>query len=149
MRTQKDDALVKKALAVLEAEIDYGIGRLGSRETAGEFLALRNSNSTREAFTIIYLTQQLDTIAVEDVFLGTLGEAAVYPREILKRVLELGAASVILAHNHPGGSLKPSKMDLELTKELKLALGYIEVTVVDNIIVAGGRYVSIDSLGVL
>ena len=74
---------------------------------------------------------------------GTINEAPVYPRLIVENALRHQANSVILAHNHPGGSLKPSDADIKVTKNIKSALEAISIKVYDHIIVAGDQYVSL------
>jgi len=73
----------------------------------------------------------------------------VYPREVAKTALKLGANGVVLAHNHPSGSVRPSKEDMELTKTMQEALGVIDVTVRDHIIVAQGKYLSMAEEGLI
>ena len=72
-----------------------------------------------------------------------------YPRNIVEIALRHQAAKVILAHNHPGGSLKPSQADMGITKIIKNALGAISIDVVDHIIVAGDKYFSLAEKGLL
>ena len=67
----------------------------------------------------------------EELFRGTLTQTSVYPREVLKRALQLGAAAVVLAHNHPSGVAEPSRADEFLTQQLKSALAFIDVRVLD------------------
>jgi len=100
-----------------------------------------------EAFVVIFLDAQHRAIAVEEMFRGTLNQTSVYPREVVKRALAHGAGSVVLAHNHPSGSLEPSRADEVLTKSLKAALGLIDVRVLDHIIVGNGRFCSMAERG--
>ena len=76
---------------------------------------------------------------------GTLDETPVYPREIVSEALKHQATSVILAHNHPGGNTKPSRMDTEATRKISEGLGFLSIKVIDHIIVAGDRYYSFAS----
>lgn len=80
---------------------------------------------------------------------GTITEAPVYPRLVVEAVLRHKASSVILAHNHPGGSMQPSRADIEVTGRIGSALEPISVKVVDHIIVAGDRYFSFKENGLL
>jgi DNA repair protein RadC len=88
-------------------------------------------------------------IALEELFHGTLTQTSVYPREIAKRALELHAAAVVLAHNHPSGSVHPSRADEVLTQTLKSALALIDVRVFDHVIVAPGGALSMSDRGYL
>ena len=100
-------------------------------------MSLHLGDRRREVFAVIFLDAQIRLIALEILFEGTLSETSVYPREVVRRALELDAASVILAHNHPSGSPWPSRADEHLTQTLKAALGLIDVRTLDHLIVAG------------
>ncbi|KUJ75805.1 hypothetical protein AVO42_11030 [Thiomicrospira sp. XS5] len=113
-----------------------------------EFLKPRLASEEREHFEVMYLNQQHEFIEVKRLFSGTINEANVYPREIIKSALELNAAAMILAHNHPGGSVKPSDADIHLTDNIKRACSYLEIKVLDHIIVGfGGEASSLARLG--
>ena len=83
------------------------------------------------------------------MFRGTLTQTSVYPREVAKRALELGAASVILAHNHPSGTAEPSRADEFLTQTLQRALALLDVRVLDHLVVGRGQVVSFAERGLL
>ena len=97
----------------------------------------------------MFLDAQHRLLQFEEMFQGTLSQASVYPREVVKRALDLGAAAVVLAHNHPSGSVEPSRADERLTVSLKNALQLIDVRVLDHIIVAPGQSCSLAERGVL
>ncbi|OLN29079.1 DNA repair protein RadC [Desulfosporosinus metallidurans] len=80
---------------------------------------------------------------------GTIDQAPVYPRVIVETALRHKAHSVILAHNHPGGSPSPSPQDIEVTKRIRVALEPISISVIDHIIAAGEAYVSCAEKGLL
>lgn len=83
----------------------------------------------------LYLDTQFQLIATEEVARGTLNQASVYPREIVKAALKHHAAAIILAHNHPSGTCTPSQADLRLTQHLKQALALIDVQLLDHLII--------------
>ena len=89
----------------------------------------------REHFFVIFLSSQHKVIGHEDMFQGTINAASIYPREVVKRALQLNAAAVILAHNHPSGDPTPSQADRRITQRLVDALALVEVRVLDHIIV--------------
>ncbi len=122
---------------------------LNSSSRAGEYAVTLFAGRTYEAFFVICLDSQSRLNYAALVHEGTINEAAVYPRLIVEAALRHQANSVILAHNHPGGSLKPSFADLDVTKRIKTALEAISVGVVDHIIVAGDGYYSFAEKGVL
>ncbi len=121
--------------------------QLSNAKTAGDFALTLFVDATVENFYIICLDKQYHVKKVEHLAKGTLDEAAVYPREVVGAVMRHQATSVILTHNHPGGSTKPSRMDLEITRRLREGLDFIRVDVLDHIIVAGGKYYSMASRG--
>ena len=83
------------------------------------------------------------------MFLGTLTQTSVYPREVLKRALALNAAALILAHNHPSGVAEPSRADEFLTQSLKSALAMVDVRVLDHFVVGRESVVSFAERGLL
>jgi DNA repair protein RadC len=102
-----------------------------------------------EEFHVLYLDTKCRLIKDEAHSAGTINQSSVYPREILKRALELGAAGVIVAHNHPTGDTSPSRADIAITEKLKKTLAAIDVPLHDHIIVAKGAYASFKSMGLL
>jgi DNA repair protein RadC len=88
-------------------------------------------------------------IDVEELFRGTLGQTAVYPREVVKRALHWNAGGVVLSHNHPSGLAEPSRADEFLTQSLKSALQLIDVRVLDHIVVGGNQATSFAERGLL
>lgn len=122
---------------------------LNSSTKAGEYAASLFSGRHYEAFYIICLDSQNRVNYAQLVHEGTINEAPVYPRVIVEAALRHKANSVILAHNHPGGTLNPSKADIEATNRIRTALEAISIKVVDHIIVCGGKYVSFAERGLL
>ena len=114
-----------------------------------QYLALQLAEREHEVFAVLFLDAQSRLIALEEMFRGTLTQTSVFPREIVKRALELGAAAVIFAHNHPSGVAEPSRADEFLTQTLKSALGLIEVRVLDHLVVGRGAVVSFVERGLL
>jgi DNA repair protein RadC len=104
---------------------------------------------THEVFVALFLDAKNHLISLEELFRGTLSTTSVYPREVVMRVLHHGAASVVLAHNHPSGGVEPSQADLVLTKHLKAALHLIDVQVLDHVIVSSSAALSMAERGLL
>ena len=98
---------------------------------------------------MIFLDAQNRVTASEEMFVGTLMQTSVYPREVVKRVLHHNAAAVIFAHNHPSGAAEPSQADHALTDALKKALALIDVRVLDHFIVAGSGGLSFAERGLV
>ena len=106
------------------------------------YLQLQLAALHHEVFAVCFLNAQNRLIAFEELFRGTLGETSVYPREVALRALHHGASALVIAHNHPSGSVQPSEADLQLTRTLKMALRLIDVRLLDHIIVAPGMALS-------
>lgn len=122
---------------------------LNSSSKAGEYAVSLFAGRNYEVFYVICLDAQNRVNYAALVHEGTINVAPVYPRLIVETALRHQANSVILAHNHPGGSLKPSSADIEVTKRISTALGAIAIAVVDHIVVAGNGYVSFMEKGIL
>lgn len=114
-----------------------------------DYLRLRLAELPHEVFAVLFLDAQHRLIACEEMFRGTLAQTSVYPREVLKRALELNAAAVILAHNHPSGVGEPSRADELLTSTLRSALGLVDVRVLDHMVVAREGVVSFTERGLM
>ena len=103
----------------------------------------------REKFVVVFLSGNNSIITTETLFKGTLTSSAVYPREVIRKVLEHGAGALILSHNHPSGNLNPSKDDIAITKRLVDACRTIDVKIHDHIIIAGDGYTSFADKGLM
>ncbi|HVN38420.1 MAG TPA: DNA repair protein RadC [Myxococcota bacterium] len=114
-----------------------------------DYLRLQLGARPHEVFGVVFLDAQNRLLAFEDMFRGTLTQTSVYPREVVKRALELRAAAVILAHNHPSGAAEPSRADEYLTQTLKSALALVDVRVLDHLVVAHASVVSFAERGLL
>ena len=114
-----------------------------------QYLQLQLGGHPHEVFAVMFLDAQNRLLGLEEMFRGTLTQASVYPREVVRRALALHAAAVILAHNHPSGAAEPSKADEYLTATLKSALQLVDVRVLDHIVVGRGETVSFAERGLL
>ncbi|MGB3210753.1 MAG: DNA repair protein RadC [Desulforhopalus sp.] len=110
-----------------------------SREVV-DYLTHSMRGLKKEVFTVIFLDSSHAIINSEVLAEGTLNVNTVYPREIIKRALELHAAALIIAHNHPSGSLQPSAQDINLTKTLALLCRYMHIQLLDHLIIGDGSY---------
>ena len=114
-----------------------------------EYLQLQLGGHASEVFAVMFLDSRHRLIALEEMFKGTLTQTSVYPREVVLRALALGAASVVLAHNHPSGLAQPSRADEALTQTLKAALALVDVRVLDHFIVTREQARSMAEMGLL
>jgi DNA repair protein RadC len=122
---------------------------LTSSDATREFLQIILAKEYRELFIVIFLDNQNGVLGYETLFQGTIDGAAVYPREIVKVVLGINAASVILAHNHPSGTAIPSEADRRVTTRIIQALDTIDVKVLDHLVVGGIEVMSFAEKGLL
>jgi len=113
------------------------------------FLQLQLSGRKHEVFAVLFLDVQNRLIKLEEMFQGTLTQTSVYPREVVLRALHHQASAVVLSHNHPSGTVQPSRADEMLTQTLKTTLALIDVRVLDHIIVAPGEALSMAERGLL
>lgn len=102
-----------------------------------------------EVFKVIFLNKGNAVITEETVSSGTVDEAHVHPREIVKKALEYHATGVILVHNHPSGRCEPSQEDLYITRKIKTACEFVSVKVLDHLIIGGDQYFSFRERGML
>lgn len=114
-----------------------------------DYLMMSMDFAREEQFRLLYLDKKNSLIADEVQQTGTVDHTSVYPREVMRRCLALGATAIILVHNHPSGDPKPSKGDIAMTKELVKVAEPLGVIVHDHIIIAGGRHISFKSHGYL
>jgi DNA repair protein RadC len=114
---------------------------------AFDFLNLTMRDLKREVFRVIFLSNKNQVITVEDVFVGTLTQSAVYPREVVAQALHHNAAKLIFAHNHPSGDPTPSIDDLRLTKQLVFACRAVDIGVLDHLVIGNNRYCSLADEG--
>lgn len=114
-----------------------------------QYLQLHLAHKPHEVFAVMFLDSQNRLLALEELFRGTLGQTSVYPREVVLRALHHHCAGVVLAHNHPSGSVQPSRADEALTRSLKAALALVDVRVLDHVIVAPGQSLSMAEQGLL
>ncbi len=114
-----------------------------------DYLRMQLAHLSHEVFAVLFLDAQHRLLKFEEMFRGTLTQTSVYPREVVRRALELHAGAVILAHNHPSGVAEPSRADEFLTQTLKSALQLVDVRTLDHLVVARSGVVSFAERGLL
>lgn len=112
-----------------------------------EFFQSRLASLGHEAAAFLYLDSQHKPLRYLELAHGTLCQASVYPREVVKTGLRLGAAALIISHNHPSGATEPSTADLALTRHLKHALALVDISLLDHLIVTPDTAVSLAERG--
>lgn len=118
----------------------HGKRYLHSSKEVAEYLVHSMRGLKKEVFTIIYLDSSHAIIDSEIVAEGTVNVNTVYPREIIAKALSFHAAAIIVSHNHPSGSLQPSGQDIKLTRSLWLVCHYMQVQLLDHLIIGDGSY---------
>jgi len=131
----KDNVMEKPVLGSWQALLDYCHATMAYEK--------------KEHFRLLFLDKKNTLIADEVQQSGTIDHAPVYPREVVKRALDLGATALILVHNHPSGDATPSRDDIEMTKELSKVAAALGVTIHDHIIIAHSGHASFKSMGLL
>jgi DNA repair protein RadC len=134
-RLAQSRVLEKTAIGSWDALIEYCQTSMAYRDT--------------EQFRILFLDRQNKLIADEAQQQGTVDHTPVYPREVVKRALELGATALILVHNHPSGDPTPSGSDVEMTKSIVKAAEAVGVSIHDHLVIGRGRHTSFRSQGLL
>jgi DNA repair protein RadC len=141
-------AVLEMARRALAENMRHG-DAMTSPEMVRDYLRLHLGPREQEVFCGVFLDNQHRVLAVEDLFHGTLNQASVYPREVVKRALAHNAAALILAHNHPSGVAEPSRADENLTGELKRALALVDIRVLDHFVVTRDQVLSFAEQGLL
>ena len=131
-------ATPKEILAAAKSAVGYIYGRgseFSSPDACRAYLTAKLAGRENECFAVLFLDNRNRLIEYREMFYGTIDASAVYPREVLKAALELNAAALILAHNHPSGDTTPSMADQRITARLKDVMGMVEIRVLDHFIV--------------
>ena len=122
---------------------------IGSWHRLLDYLGAAMKFERAEQFRLLYLDRKNKLIADEVQQHGTIDHAPVYPREVVKRALDLGASAVILVHNHPSGDPTPSEADIAMTRDVKRALATVDIDLFDHVIVAKNGNESLRSRGLI
>lgn len=122
---------------------------LNSWQRLLDYLTASMAGEIREHFRVLFLNKKNELIADEIQATGTVDHTPAYPREIMKRALEVGATAIILVHNHPSGDPTPSKADVDMTRQIITASSPFGIVVHDHLIVSRGGVSSFKSLGLM
>jgi DNA repair protein RadC len=135
LRLAKAQIIGKPALSSWDALLDYCSAVMGRTQT--------------EEFRVLFLDRKNVLVADEVHQKGTVDHTPVYPREVVKRALELGASALILVHNHPSGDPTPSRADIAMTQEIAAAAKALKIEVHDHLVIGRGKHASFKALGLL
>ena len=115
---------------------------LSSPQVVYDYLKVSLKGLMDEGFKMLFLDNRNQLIAMETLKNGTVNQAIVFPRKIVERALYHNAVGVLVAHNHPSGSLEPSQEDQEVTKDIREALKTVDIALLDHIIIGGNEFFS-------
>lgn len=121
---------------------------LGNHAALVDHLRSEMGHSAVEEFRVLHLDVRNGLIG-EEVSVGSIDTAPVYVREVVRRALDVGAAALVIAHNHPTGNPRPSRDDIALTRNLITAARVFEIEVLDHLIITAGSYLSMRSEGLI
>lgn len=122
---------------------------LGSWQALIDYLMIDMAHLTKERVRILYLNTRNMLILDDHLGDGSLDEAAIHPREVIRRALDVGAAALILVHNHPSGSPEPSRADIQITHRIAEAGRLLGVTVHDHVVIGREGHVSLKARGLI
>lgn len=145
MYTKSQQKYIDKALDIIAQQwtIAENTPAMTAPQKSVDYLRLYLANENkRECFVVLFLNSQHQLLAAETLFTGTIDGAAVYPREVARKCLDIGAAAVVLGHNHPSGLAEPSSADRRITARIKDALALFDIRTLDHVIVGGANYYS-------
>lgn len=149
MYTIEEIKTIEKARYIIENKYFTKGDPITDTTASKEYIQLRIGHLDHEIFMVIYLDNRHNIIEIEEMFRGTVDKATVHPREVLKNALQHNASAIIIAHNHPSGDTEPSRADIEITKRLKEGLNFVEIRLLDHIIVGSGEGYSFAERGTL
>jgi DNA repair protein RadC len=151
-----DEAGLLAWLATLRSAMLHALRRealhgpvLGDSGAVIDYLFAAMAHEPVEQLRILYINTRNRLLLDETVLEGSVNVAPIYPREIVKRSLELGATALILAHNHPSGDPKPSGEDVRVTRLVAAAAGALDIRLHDHVIVARSGWISLRAEGYL
>nr|WP_314656860.1 DNA repair protein RadC [uncultured Fusobacterium sp.] len=122
--------------------VNKEILKISNKDILLNYLRNKIGYEEKEKFYVIYLSSSNEVIEFEENSVGTLDRSSVYPREIYKKIINLNAKSIILAHNHPSDNITPSKSDIELTNEIAKGLKNFGALLIEHIIITKNSYFS-------
>lgn len=143
-------AQLQAALELAKRHLGEALQRgdlLNNPDLTKSYLSARLRDYDYEVFACLFLDVRHQLISYEELFRGTIDGASVHPREVVRRALELNAAALVLAHNHPSGVAEPSDADRRITRRLRDALGLVDIRIVDHLVIGDRVAVSFAERG--
>ena len=147
--TQWQKQILTQAANILEGGVKEPDILATDPDLVRTYLQMKLGRHDREVFACLFLNNKHGLIAYEELFLGTIDGSVVHPRVIVKRALELNAAAVIVAHNHPAGDPSPSETDKLITTRLTKALKLLDIRLLDHFIIGSPDVLSFAEEGLM
>lgn len=147
-RPLAEQKILDAASSILLAKMHKG-PLMQSASVVGRFLQYEIGMRQAEVFAVLYLDTQNRLLEFRELFHGTIDSAAIYPREVVRQALEIGATNIIVAHNHPSGESLPSDADKVMTERLREALALLDIKLLDHFIVTCDKTMSFRAFGLL
>jgi DNA repair protein RadC len=147
-KDEADEEVILRAIMVLRSRFKAR-DVFATPDEVKDYLRLQAQGLDHEVFAVMFLDAHNRLLAYERMFRGTVTQTSVYPREIVKQAVTLNAVNVVLHHNHPSGICTPSRSDESLTQTIKVALGLVEVRVLDHVITSDEGALSMAERGLL
>jgi len=148
LRRFDDDAVIARAYEIMEQRLRFNDGEfLESPDAVKALFRARFSGQKAETFDVAYLSNRHKLIEIRTCFTGCIDSCSVYPRQVIAAALELNAAALVLAHNHPSGVAEPSRADVEITKKIQEAAKHMNIRVLDHLVCAETYAVSLAERG--
>jgi DNA repair protein RadC len=120
---------------------------LATSDSVKNYLIAKLQHERTEVFCVLYLNSCGRLIEYQEVWRGTVDQVPVYPREVMRRCLELDATEIMIAHNHPSGSLEPSCEDIQIAEDIVETASWFDITLLDSLIIGGGQTFSMRDRG--
>jgi len=128
--------IIQEAILFMENQYKLEPVKFNGSNPCKDYLRLQLAEEKEEVFAAMFLTNQFQLLGFEKLFRGSITEASIYPRPIIRKIFEYNAAKIVIAHNHPSGECKPSNNDNLITERLYKLFKEIDCTLVDHIIVS-------------
>jgi DNA repair protein RadC len=150
-----NDGAIAALLSVREASARFLRGEIADKSVISNWQALIDYCTAKigfaaaEEFHLLFLDRKNALIRDERQQQGTVDHTPVYPREVVKRALELNATAIIMVHNHPSGDVTPSRADIEMTKQVREAAKAVGIALHDHLVIGRGKHASFRSLGLI
>lgn len=139
--------IIQQALAILDSHLKTKGEAMQSPGEVASYLRLQLEQAQCEVFAVLFLDTQHRLLQFVRMFTGTIDQATVYPREVVKAGLALNASAAIICHNHPSGDSTPSHADRQLTVRLKEALALVDIRLLDHFVIGHGETTSFNEMG--